>query len=332
MIIKDNFKTNLELLKMLCRGNKSIINVPFNYMKYKRLLSKCNIKLKNCKMYFRTNNILFFDTGKMQVYRCSLNRLGYNDVIKNYSFLMNSKLNNIPKPVILWKKDNIAISAETFVEGKKINLQDINTEFILKTLQQISNLYKESNILIDFNINKGLCAYDYLMPYYNSLWVNRLKRLKKLIIQKNNISQISKKRKAVNALIHGDLTHRNILLHNGQITLCDFCRSEITFPEFDIYLFAIDKITYSNKPINYITFFDNIIKFIIDEIRIPELEMFYNLNDEFKINKEIEKVLRYLFLYRMATLTLQNFKITDSLPIKILDNIEKRLKNNYEIN
>lgn len=332
MVLEDNFKTNLELLKMLYKGNESIINIPFNYMKYKRLLSKCNIRLKNCKMYSRTNNILLFDAGKMQVHRCSLNRFGYRDVIKNYGFLVSSKLNNIPRPIALWKKDNIAISTETFVKGKKVNLQDINTEFILKTSQQMSNLYTDSSALVDFDINKELYAYDYLMPYYNSLRVNRLKRLKELIIQRNNASQISKERKAVKALIHGDLTYRNILLHNGQIILCDFCRSEITFPEFDIYLFAIDKITYSNKPINYVTFFDNIIRFIIDEIRIPELEMFYNLNDEFKINKEIEKVLRYLFLYRMATLTLQNFKITDSLPIKILDNIEKKLKNNYEIN
>lgn len=326
MIIKDNFKINFELLKILCRGSKSIINTPFNYMRYKKLLSEYKIKLEDCEIYFRTNNILFFDTGKMQVYRCSLNRLGYNDVIKNYDFLANSKLNNIPKPITLWKKDNIAISAETFVEGKKINLQDINKEFILKTLQQMSNLYTESSVLVDFDINKELCAYDYLMPYYNLLRVNRLKRLKELIIQRNNALQIYKERKAVNALIHGDLTYRNILLHNGQIVLCDFCRSEITFPEFDIYLFAIDKITYSNKPINYITFFDNIIKFIIDEIRIPELEMFYNLNSKFKINKEIEKVLRYLFLYRMVVLTLQNFKIRDSFPIKILDNIERKLR------
>lgn len=326
MGIKSNFKTNFELLKMIYRGNESIINVPFNYIKYKRLLFKCNIRLENCKIYFRTNNILFFNEEKMQVYRCSLNNFGYRDIIKNYNFLVNSKLNNIPKPITLWEKDNIAISAEKFMKGKKVNLQDINSKFILNILKQMSTLYTKSNVLIDFNVNKALCAYDYLMPYYKSLCVNRLKGLKKLIIQKNDTLHISKKRKAVNALIHGDLTYRNMLLNKEQIILLDFCRSIIAFPEFDIYLFFIDRITYSNKPIDYMMFFNNIIKFINNEISIPELEIFYNLNPEFKINKKIENTLRYLFLYRMLILTLQDFKIRDSFQIKILDNIAKRLK------
>jgi len=332
MTIKNNFKANLELSKMLYRGNESIINASFNYIKYKRLLSKCNIRLENCKIFFRTNNILLFDTKKDQVYRCSLNKFGYRDNIKNYNFLVNSKLNNIPKPIALWEKNNIAISVEKFMKGKKVNLQDIDSKFILNIIRQMKTLYSKSNILIDFNITKTLCSYDYLMPYYNTLCVNKLKEIKKIIIQKNNTTQISKKRKAVNALIHGDLTYRNMLLNNDQIILCDFCRSEISFPEFDIYLFAIDKITYSNKPINYTTFFDNIINFINDEIKIPELEIFYNINNEFKINKEMEKILRYLFLYRMTILTLQNFKTRDSFQIKILDNIIERLKNCYEIN
>ncbi len=134
MVIKDNFRTNFELLKMMYRGNESIINVPFNYMKYKRLLSKCNIRLKNCKIFFRTNIILLFDTEKDQVYRCSLNKFGYRDIIKNYNFLINSKLNNIPKPIALWEKDNITISAENFMKGKKINLQDINSKFYIQKI------------------------------------------------------------------------------------------------------------------------------------------------------------------------------------------------------
>lgn len=332
MGIKNNFKTNLQLLKTMYKINGSITAMPFNYTKYKRLLCKCNIKLENCKIYFRTNNILLFNVKKKQVYRCSLNKFGYRDIIKNYNFLLNSKLNNIPKPITLWEKDNIVISAEKFMKGKKVNLQDINSEFILNILQKMSTLYAESNILIDFNVNKALCAYDYLRLYYNPLCIEKLNELKKIIIQKNDTVKISKKTNVVNTIIHGDLTYRNMLLHNDQIILCDFCRSEISFPEFDIYLFVIDKITYSNKPINYITFFDNIIKFINDEIKIPELEIFYNINNKFKINKEMEKILRYLFLYRMAILTLQNFKIRDSFQIKILDNIIERLKNCYEIN
>jgi thiamine kinase-like enzyme len=333
MGIKNNFKTNLQLLKIMYKINRSIAVMPFNYIKYKRLLCKCNIRLENCKMYFRTNNILFFNEEKKQVYRCSLNKFGYRDIIKNYNFLMNSKLNNIPEPITLWEKDNIAISAEKFMKGKKVNLQDINSKLILNILQKMSILYAESNILTDFNVNKALHAYDYLMLYYNPLCVEKLKELKKIIIQKNDTVKISKKRNVVNTIIHGDLTYRNMLLNNDQIILCDFCRSEISFPEFDIYLFFIDKITYSNtnKPINYITFFDNIIKYINDEIKIPELKIFYNINNKFKINKEMEKILRYLFLYRMAILTLQNFKIRDSSQIKILDNIIERLKNCYEI-
>ena len=68
------------------------------------------------------------------------------------------------------------------------------------------------------------------------------------------------------------------------------------------------------------------------KIKIPELEIFYNMNNKFKINKEMGKLLRYLFLYRMVILTLQNFKIRDSFQIKILDNVIERLKKCYEIN
>lgn len=326
MTIRNNFKTNLELLKMIYRGNDSIVNIPFNYAKYKRLLYKCNIKLENCKIYFRTNNILLFDVKKKQVYRCSLNKFGYSDIIKNYNFLLNSKLNNIPKPIMLWEEDSVAISAEKFMQGEKVNLQDINSKFILNILQKISILCAESNIFIDFNIKQALCIYDYLIPHYNPLCAKKFTELKKIIIHKNDIVKITKRRKALNALIHGDLTYRNTLLNDDQIILCDFCRSEISFPEFDIYLFIIDKITYSNEPISYATFFDNIIKFINNEIKIPELEIFYNMNNKFKINKEMGKLLKYLFLYRMVILTLQNFKIRDSFQIKILDNVIERLK------
>lgn len=161
-------------------------------------------------------------------------------------------------------------------------------------------------------------------------YCSKLKNIRSLIINIIKKLNTPKKISITKSLIHGDLTYRNILVHNQKINFCDFARSDITFPEFDIYLFEIDKITHSSKCRSYIEFFKNIIRFIDGTIQIATLQKFYSFNNRFKTNKKIEQELKFLFLYRMLVLSLQNFKVKDPLPSKLLNYIEKRLINYYE--
>ncbi len=295
--------------------------LKLKYFRYKNFFLEVGVDLKNCDKYFGVNIILLLDIDKSVVYRCSLNGLGYIAILKNYDFLQDLKVDNIPAPLGLWQKNGAVISAESLMQGNKLQVSDIDIEMTRKILKQLRPLYVKNIIKVNFDFENWAKKYNHFLSYYNSLWIEKLAQIKEKIIKNFRFLEDGKNREVINSDIHGDLTFRNIITNEEKLFFLDFDRSEINFPELDIFLFCIDTLTYKKGTLTYNSFFNNIIDFINEKIDFHEIGIFYDLNKEFEANRQFDKHIKYLFLYRMLILILQVFDIQDRQPAKLLDKI-----------
>ncbi|NQS88436.1 hypothetical protein HQ584_01405, partial [Patescibacteria group bacterium] len=227
----------MPLLRILYKEDKYILKALVRYINYKKFFSNIKINIKDCEIFAGVNIILLSDRKRSLVYRCSLNRLGHIAILRNYDFLEKSKIDNIPDFRGLWEKDGIVISSETFIHGSRLDPQLIDLETTEKIFRQLGGFYRENLVKISFNLKEWFEKYSYLTFYYNPLWIKELKKLEAIIIDKS-ISFKEENELVVNTCIHGDLTFRNILAKEGRFSFIDFDRSDINFPEFDLFLFC----------------------------------------------------------------------------------------------
>ena len=199
------------------------------------------------------------------------------------------------------------------------NSRIFNNDTFTDISNQLSVIYEHNHntsiVTADLIMNK----YDHLFIYCPQDWIDKLSIIKNSI--NNIIEYISddKTFSAVFTIIHGDLTYRNILI-NPKIEFIDFDRSEITFPEFDLFLFLIDLHTYKQyQEPTYEQLFNNIFNFIKNDNMTKEIEMFYGLNNKFYENKKILPIIKYCFFYRTLIYTLLNFRFYESEPVTILN-------------
>ena len=287
-------------------------------------LDKCGINLLNCDALISSKGLIFINKIENIVYRCSTDELGSVGIANNYNYLVSSKSINIPKPISIQRSDGLIISAESLMTGAEIHIKDVTPGMFAEMIRQINPLYNTNCSIQHFDLQNELNSYDKYFKYYCSLWVDKLVKIKHLIISRIDLPPMEKIC-VCKTLIHGDLTYRNILLDNETFLFYDFDRSEISYPEFDTYLFYIDWLTHASQP-KYDVLFSNIFKFIHDEIHIPSIGVLDYANPNFKMNLDIAAYLKFIFLYRMIVLSLQNFKSNNTYPIKVLNMIINELE------
>lgn len=310
----------LDIAKILYSKNRHILRVFLDLAGYRKLFLESEIDLKNCEMSLGMNIILLLNKKGAIAYRCSLNKFGYTAILRNHDFLNNVKIDIVPLPRGLWKRNNIVIGAESLMYGKKLKAEDIDGKVITKVLEQLRFIHKNNIIKVRFDSEEWFKKSNYFLPYYNPLWIKKLNIFREEIIKKSCFFQKSGA-EVVNTRIHGDLTFRNIMLNGKDIVFLDFDRSDIDFPEFDLFLFCTDNLTHRKRLVDYDRFFDNIMEFVRGKIVFSECELFYNMNPEFGINKNNFLAIKYLFLYRTLALILQAFDKRDYLPLRLLDKV-----------
>lgn len=312
---------DIDLLKLIRKADKHPFRPFIKYARYKKFFSDFGIKLKNCLVLPGVNIILLVDRKSSVVYRCSLNKLGHTAVLRNYEFLQSSEMSNVPKPCGLWQKGSIAVSAESLVNGRHLRADEVDAEVINTIFDQLYSVYRQNMVVVNFDINKWFAEYDYFLQYYNGLWVDKLHKLKEIIIQRLVLAQHVGDNKVANTRIHGDLTFRNIVLNGDKFAFLDFDRWGVDFPEFDIFLFHIDNLTHREKSVTYKVFFTYIMQFVKGRRDVSAIETFYDVNTEFNINKRFENDIKNLFLYRTLVHILQSFDNRESQPLRLLDEI-----------
>jgi thiamine kinase-like enzyme len=303
-----------------------IFGVLFKYILHLIIIIRINAINSDCDYYVGTNVVVIVNNRMNIIYRIALNAYANSRICNNYDFLLkNRKYLLTPNAINLFHtgskylNNKIVFSSESKLRSKLIEAPNINNETFAEIINQLSIIYEHNQntslVTADLIMNK----YDHLFIYCPQDWIDKLSIIKNSI--NNIIEYISddKTFSAVFTIIHGDLTYRNILI-NPKIEFIDFDRSEITFPEFDLFLFLIDLHTYKQyQEPTYEQLFNNIFNFIKNDNMTKEIEMFYGLNNKFYENKKILPIIKYCFFYRTLIYTLLNFRFYASEPVTILN-------------
>jgi len=320
------FRYSYTIIKYFPEYRFDIIGVLFKYILHLIIIIRINAINNDCDYYVGTNVVVIVNNKMNIVYRIALNAYANIRINNNYDFLLkNRKYLSTPNAINLFHSgskylnNKVIFTSESKLNSKLIQAADINDNTYTDIFNQLSAIYEynhnTSTVTADLIMNK----YDKLFIYCTQDWIDKLSIIKNSI--KNIIEHISDDNpfSAVFTVIHGDLTYRNIL-RNPKIEFIDFDRSEITFPEFDLFLFLIDLHTYKqfHEP-TYEQLFNNIFNFIKNDNMTKEIEIFYGLNNKFFENKKILPIIKYCFFYRTLIYTLLNFRFYASEPVTILN-------------
>ena len=289
------------------------------------IIEEKGIDIRACEVLISYHTIILIDKAKLSLHRCSFNNLGRDQIENHLWFLMNSNFNLCPDYIAQYESNGCLIGTEQFIEGDSLNIEEVSLELLKETFTLTKALYCEHHRSVFFNLEEELKKYDvFLNKYFPLDWRDKIFGIKKHIYHKLTKMDLSKL--VSKTLIHGDLTFRNILKTNDGLFFIDFDRSEITFPEFDFYLFYTDFLTHQSSDVTYKKFFDNIFKLVNYQLPMEKEIEFYRLFSCFKKNKPIETALRYLFLYRSLVLTLLYIKTFSSLSIDLINFVDSKLQ------
>ena len=325
------------IMKRMRTSRFKIHDMLFGYVLHLKILIIYKLYKNKCDFYVRPNVVVVVDSNVNVVYRISLNDYAFNNVKKNYEFLLKYKKDlEIPNALNLVYKgmsninNNIVVSSETKLNSRKFHINTINNEIVIEVFSQLNQFYEKHLIISLSSVKSMINEYDHLYTYYHQDWIDKLLILKNILTYKLNLFIDNRKIKSVLTIIHGDLTFRNIL-KNKNIAFIDFDRSDLNYPEYDYFLFNIDVYTYKQyREPTYEQFFDNLLMFTIsNNFMTKEIDKFYELNKKFHENKKILSIIKYCLLYRTVVFTLLNFRFNETEPVIILDKCIKRVQS-YE--
>jgi hypothetical protein len=289
------------------------------------IIEKRGIHIRACEVLISHHTIVLIDKAKLSLHRCSFNNLGREQIKNHLWFLINSNFNLCPDYISQCESNGCLIGSEQFIEGDPLNIEQISLGLFEEIFTSISILYREHARHIFFNLDEELNKYDvFLNKYFPLDWRDKICDIKKTICHK--LSKMDLSKLVCKTLIHGDLTFRNILVKKEALFFLDLDCSEITFPEFDFYLFYTDLLTHQSSNITYRRFFDNIFKLVNYQLPMEKAIEFYQFFTCFRINKPIEMALRYLFLYRSLVLALLKMNKGNRVAIDLIDFVDLKLR------
>ena len=146
---------------------------------------------------------------------------------------------------------------------------DIYNNLIFKNLSKhLNECYLKNLKKIKLVYNEDLNQYDFLVSKIHYKDFNIIKQ-KLLLAHPNKSSSYVYKTE-----IHGDVTYRNILLNNNDLSLIDFERSAFDFPEIDFLNFILDLNFHNKSHTSYKNYIDYLLTIYNNE---EYIEIFKNL-------------------------------------------------------
>lgn len=307
-------------LPLINRPSYELLVLPADYYS---ILQKQKIPLTECKVLVSYNTLVAINEKDSFVYRCSFNDIGYQNVKNNYSFLKTSGFRKCPKAVSISEMDDVVVSVESLSGGNFLKLKDLNSNIINELFQDLKEMYLNNISHQTFNLEREFGQYDYLFAYYPPNWKDAVlqiqAKIRRLLHSHCSDSQICK------TVIHGDLTYRNILKFNDSTMYVDFDRSEISYPEFDFYLFGVDLETHKVGPPTYESLFNNIFELIDGKLGLIDEIDYYGIFPDFGENRVFMQEVKLLFLYRTLVLTLQYYTSATNVPGRIFTHVNDGL-------
>lgn len=250
--------------------------------------------IKNTEMVFRI-------TGPRSL---ELNNSNY----ENLKLIYKLDLNITPKPLGRYSVNDINIFSESLlIQGNSHKI--LQYEEVFKGLYA---LYRKSFIQRSFkDVSKGLLEkYENLVPLKYKDQFNKLCRKKIEFIkgQSTDIAPIACSQ------IHGDLTYRNIIKGNINFLYLDLDRSELSFPEFDLFMLYIDIKMTGEALSSYQNSLD-LISHLPDDKNIKDsLEKFYDEIPDFSINQQYLSRLISLYYVRCLAYIFSDANFDSKIP------------------
>ena len=263
------------------------------------LLKRSPHLIIHTRFVLRQNQLLLIDNAKRAVIRCSLNNVGNSEIRNNVEFLIQHPHPAFPAVNFMPAMRNRLISGESLLSGATPTPQEVSEDLIRGTIAVLNDaLYNRYKIESKFNAKAELDSYEELLVSHPSHVRAMMSEIRnELDARLESMTAMVRKTR-----IHGDLTYRNIVVSDRMIGICDWSRSGIGFPEFDVYLLVIDARTYSSHTVTFPLFFQSILDFFNAQADVEEVGILYKLNPDFEVNQSVDKGLRALFLYRMLVL------------------------------
>ncbi len=253
----------------------------------------------------RRNQLLLFNMEKRVLVRCSLGHNGNKEIRDNFNFLTQHGAPCFPRPIGEIRGSGRIVGRETILVGRRPTAEMVTDELTQKVVSLLNrDLYKGQETQAHLDVKREMDAYEERVAELPPDVRPELAEVREVL--EASVSPFTGN--VVKTMIHGDLTYRNLLVSEGSISFCDFSRSGLSFPEFDVFLFVLDAQTYRRPATTFALFLENILGFINGKTDIRELDFLYEINPAFRPNRGVGRALKVLFLYRILVFSLEYLK------------------------
>lgn len=291
------------------KGEKSIIfrlNVIFS----ESLIVKKNDKkvinffksldLENVNILKKTRIIVLHDSQNMKIYKYSSEE-SRREIKNNYLALGKTGCLSKPKRTSIIESEYSILTGEEFLDLMPVKIEqvknDIYNNLIFKNLSKnLNECYLKNLKKIELAYKEDLNQYDFLVSKIHYKDFNKIKQ--KLLLAHPNKSSCY----VYKTEIHGDVTYRNILSNNNDLSLIDFERSAFDFPEIDFINFILDLNFHNKSHTSYKNYIDYLLTIYNNEEYI-EIFKKLEISKNFKlINFESLRFVYLKFLIRQLAI------------------------------
>ncbi len=272
---------------------------------YSQILTLLNIPLTGNFIHIGANTISISDLKSKKLYRCSFNNQGNLNVLRNAKFIRRQYLLHSPHTLETVLNSPYRITKEQLLPGATLPPSKWRPRHVQLVAESLKSLHMATQATSNLDLTSELRDLHNLAVSLSTDDQKKLSILSEKIISLHKDTK-TKVRKAV---IHGDLTFRNILFYHGEPFFIDFDRSSTTFPEFDYFLLDIDLDTYRQPLVSYKIFFDKAVeKLLFTHEQSSMLPL--NVRKEWqKYPKSVQMSISLIFIYKMLILTLYNIPL-----------------------
>ena len=276
----------------------------------------------NTTAHLSFDSVLLFNRPSKQVHRIAFDRLGNINVLNNYNFI-NSTVLDCPKPISLDRSSPLKLSIESYIFGRPVTSDYVDLHLVHRIIDQLSPHYQQHALTAP---QSKLNDFDQYRSYTNGLsprWRSLTAQLQRDLFSRTVRSD---QVRLFRTLIHGDLTHDNLLLNGmDSISFLDFGRSTISYPEIDLLTFNAYYLTHASNPVNYHQLFKHLSSPINRQARIW-LNYLYQRCPPAKINARHLQFIQSILVYRLFVLTLTNLPPHDPSPAQLYSIIKQGFK------
>ena len=253
----------------------------------------------------RRNQLLLFNTQRKVLVRCSLSDDGNKEIRNNFNFLTQHTSSCFPQPRGTVRGGRRIVCNETLLVGQRPAIEIVTeelTQLVISLLNQA--VYKGREVQTHLDAKIEMDVYEERASALPDDVRRELAEVRRVL----ESSASTTTGDVVKTMIHGDMTYRNLVVSDTAISFCDFSRSGLSFPEFDVFLFVLDAQTYRHPPTTFALFLDNILGFVNGGATMREVDFLYRINPAFRVNHKVEYPLKVLFLYRTLVHSLEYLK------------------------